>query len=299
LQQYRIDGLDRLKLRPRDGSAESTNAPDEQTPGGTKRAVRIGSYKLRDFGLVQLGQPRTMKVLTEVVGSFDVLALEGLSENSGEALRALVEQVNAQGRHYDVALGAADGRQTNSRDAFLFDTDRLEVDRSALYSVADPDRLLAHPPLVGWFRVRGLSVEHAFTFTLMTVSSTAAEQDALAAAYRAVRDDGRGEDDVILLGDFGADDRHLGPLAQIPRFAAAISAVPTNTQGDRQTDNIVFSRSATEFTGRSGVLDVIRHFNLTVAEALAVSDHMPVWAEFGAYEGGEAGGLARRPQSLR
>ncbi len=240
-----------------------------------------------------------MKVLAEVASSFDVLAVEGLTENSGEALHSLIELVNSHGRHYDFAVGAVSGRQSKSHDAFLFDTDRLEVDRSVLYSVADPDRLLGHPPLVGWFRVRGLSAEQAFTFTLMTVSTTTAEQQAIAAAYRAVRDDGRGEDDVILLGDFGTDDRHLGPLTQIPRVMAAISGVPTNTHGDRQLDNIVFSRGATEFTGRSGVLDVIRHFNLTLDEALAVSDHMPVWAEFSAYEGGESGELARRRQSLR
>jgi hypothetical protein len=298
-QGYRIDGLERLKLRPRDGSAAASNAPEDSEHVETKRVVRVGSYKLRDFGLPQLGQPRSMKVLAEVAGSFDLLALEGLVDTGSEVLHALVELINSRGRHYEFVAGPATGEPLKNRDAFLFDTDRIEVDRSEVYAVADPDHLLAHPPLVGWFRVRGLAPDQAITFTLMTVNATAAEQPAIAAAYRAVRDDGRGEDDVILLGDFGADDRHMGPLQQIPRFTAAISGIPTNAQGDCQLDNIVFSRAAAEFTGRAGVFDVVRHFNLTLEEALAVSDHMPVWAEFSAYEGGEAGELARRQQSLR
>jgi hypothetical protein len=40
---------------------------------------------------------------------------------------------------------------------------------------------------------------------------------------------------------------------------------------------------------------MIREFNLTVEEALAISDHQPVWAEFGLQEGGMPGRVATRP----
>ena len=61
-------------------------------------------------------------------------------------------------------------------------------------------------------------------------------------------------------------------------------------------DNIVFDRNATvEYTGRSGVLDFAKEFSLTQEQALEVSDHMPVWAEFSVYEGGAAPMVAGRP----
>ncbi len=151
---------------------------------------------------------------------------------------------------------------------------------------------------MGWFRAKGVASAQAFTFTVMAIDAGPGEMDAIAAAFRAVRDDGRGEDDVIVMGDFGCDDRHLGRLADVPHMTAAISNVPTNTQGDRQLDNIVFSQAATEFIGRAGVLDLIRQYNLTVEEALSISDHMPVWAEFSSYEGGDVG-VAQRPQTTR
>jgi len=114
--------------------------------------------------------------------------------------------------------------------------------------------------------------------------------------FRAVRDDGRGEDDVIILGDLNVDDHHLGLLGQLPQVHWAISGVATNTRGNKLYDNLVFSRAATsEYTGRWGVFDMIRQFNLTVDEALEVSDHMPVWAEFNLHEGGQGGHVATRP----
>ena len=64
----------------------------------------------------------------------------------------------------------------------------------------------------------------------------------------------------------------------------------TNTRGKKPTTTSLFSdRPPAEFTGRWGVFDMIREFNMTIDEALEVSDHMPVWAEFSIYEGGQGG----------
>lgn len=82
---------------------------------------------------------------------------------------------------------------------------------------------------------------------------------------------------------------------------AAINGVPTNTRKTKSYDNIIFDRRATaEYTGQWGVLDLAAEFGLTREQALVVSDHMPVWAAFGAVENGAThtpGGAetARRP----
>jgi len=71
---------------------------------------------------------------------------------------------------------------------------------------------------------------------------------------------------------------------------AAIRSTPTNVDSTLQTENIVFQNPATdEFTGRAGVLDFLRAYNLTVERAREVSNYMPVWAEFSIFEGGERG----------
>jgi len=125
---------------------------------------------------------------------------------------------------------------------------------------------------------------------------TEQELNVLDDVYRVVRDDGRGEDDVIILGSLNADDRNLGQLGQVSGMAWVLSGTPTNTRGTAQCDNILFQRQATnEFTGRAGIFDFMREYNLSMEEALEVSDHLPVWAEFSVYEGGQPGRTAAGP----
>jgi len=179
----------------------------------------------------------------------------------------------------------------------VFDAASVEVDRSTMYTVEDPGRLMRRDPLVATFRVRGPDPKEAFTFILVNVhvdpERSAGELDALAEVYRAVRNNGLGEDDVILLGNLGADSRRLGSLGRLPSIATALSKVPTTTHGTKMYDNILFNRDATtEFTGRAGVVDLLQEFGLTMQQALEVSDHLPIWAEFSIYEGGQPGRMA-------
>ena len=134
-----------------------------------------------------------------------------------------------------------------------------------------------------------MPVEQVFKFTLVNIHTdpdeVPEEMAALDDVFVAVQAAGA-DDDVILLGDLNADERHLGELGELP-ITAAITGVPTNTRKTKSYDNIIFDgRATTEYTGQFGVLDLMTEFALTKDEALVVSDHMPVWAVFSAVEGG-------------
>jgi hypothetical protein len=228
---------------------------------------------------------------------FDVTAVQGIATPRDDLMPQLIEQLNATGRRFDYVIGPRFGRDgTPEQLAFVFDTASVEIDRSTMYTVEDPGRLLRRDPLVATFRVRGPEPKDAFTFTLVNVRvdpEHAGEIDSLAGVYRAVRSNGLDEDDVIVLGDLNADDRRLGLLGQLPNMTTVLSSMATNTAGTRMLDNILFNRAATtEYTGRSGVVNLAREFNLTTPQALEVSDHLPVWAEFSIYENGQLGRLA-------
>ena len=163
--------------------------------------------------------------------------------------------------------------------------------------------LLHREPMVTTFRVRGLPPGEAFTFTLVNIHTdpdeTDTELDALDDVFASVQ---RGdEDDVILLGDLNVDEYHLGELGRLPGITWAITGQMTNTRRTKAYDNIVFSRQQTaEFTGTCGVFDLMAEFGLSVDEALEVSDHLPVWAEFSVRESTAVGPVAARPgASLR
>ena len=271
-------------------------------PGKT---IHIASFNLQVFGRTKASKSRVMDTLAGILRQFDVVAVQEVRSTDQDVIPRLVDHVNAAGRNYDYIVGQRVGRAgATEQYAFLFDHDSVEADRRQLYTVRDPDDVLQWEPLVGWFRAIGPAKSAAFTFTLVNVridpENVAHELRALDDVYRAVRDDGRGEDDVIVLGDFQQDARQFGTLGRVGGIVPAVTGVPTDTQGTTQYDNLLFPRQATEeFTGRAGVLDFMRRYNFTLDEALEVSDHLPVWAEFSVYEGGQPGRTAASGGSAR
>jgi hypothetical protein len=252
-----------------------------------------------------MAKPHVVDVLARICRQFDVIAVQEIRSRDQDIVPRLIEAINAPGRRYDYVIGPRLPQDSESAGfaeqyAFIFDLETIEVDRQQLYTVNDPEDLLAREPFVGWFRVRGPPAQEAFTFTLVNVHTDPDHADFevghLARVHQAVSQDGRGEDDVLILGDFNADPEHMRELTGVSGLDWAISGEMTsNTRGTALYDNIGFqARATTEFTGHSGAFDFLREYNLTLDEALEVSDHLPVWAEFSAYEGGKRGAVAQR-----
>jgi endonuclease/exonuclease/phosphatase family metal-dependent hydrolase len=309
-QHFQIKGLENLLPKSGD-AAKAGDSPLAGGPGGTtpvalkSETIRIASFNIQVFGQAKLAKPHVMQRLAQIVRKFDVVAIQEVRAKDDNVLPAFLSLINADGRQYDYVIGPRLGRTPSKEQyAFVFDKQTIEIDRSQLYTVQDPDDLLHREPLVAWFRARGPPPEAAFTFTLVNIHTdpdeVPQEVAALASVFRAVRDDGRGEDDVIVLGDLNASDRQLGPLGQISGVTVAISGEMTNTRRTSQYDNLVFAGGATrEYVGRGGVFDMLREFNLTTEAALEISDHLPVWGEFSVYEGGRPGAVAALPESVK
>lgn len=277
-------------------------ATSTKPPARTNDTIRVASFNLRQFGEKKLANPRAADLVVRIFRQFDVIAVQEITARSPELLPEFCDLLNAQGAHFDYVVGPRLGRSNNKEQyAFIYDRAAVEIDRHQLYTVDDRDDLLHREPLVGWFRARGPEPREAFTFSLVNVNvdpdEVNRELSVLDDVFFAVRSDGLDEDDIILLGDFKADERHLGDLSRVPQLLAVIAQLPTNTRGNAQLDNILFDQQATtEFTGRGGTYDFLREFNLSLEQALEVSDHLPVWGEFSVFEGGTPGRLATRPR---
>lgn len=283
------------------GDRPVTTSIHATAPNRGGETIRIASFNIQVFGQSKSDEPQVMDVLAKVVRRFDVVAIQEVRSKNQDVLPRFVELVNADGSRYDFVLGPRLGRTSSKEQyAFVFDASRVEVDRDSVDTVDDPEDLLHREPLVARFRVRGPPREQSFTFTLVNIHTdpdeTDTELDALDDVFRSVQRDGGNEDDVILLGDLNVDHEHLGELGRLPGIAWVISGQPTNTRGNHSYDNVVFDqRTTTEYAGRSGVLNLMDEFGLTLDEALDVSDHMPVWAEFRMTEG-RGGRLAETEQ---
>lgn len=302
-QRFKIEGLEHLSVKTRDPSAIGSSIFSSSTPvpARSSNAVRVASFNIQVFGESKLAKPEVVNSLVQVIRRFDVIAIQEIRATSQTVLPQFLAQINADGSHYDYVIGPRLGRTSSKEQyAFIYDAASIELDRESVYTVNDPQDLLHREPLVASFRVRGPPAEQAFTFTLINIHTDPDETDrelnALDDVIREVRNDGRGEDDVILLGDLNVDDYHFGQLGQMPYIAWAISGVASNMHGDKLYDNILFdSRATTEFTGLAGVFDLPGELRLNMNQALEVSDHRPIWIEFSSFEGGLPGRVARQP----
>jgi len=289
-QPYRSDSTDQ-------------NAPPPNVGNG--QTIRIASFNIQVFDNTKASKPYVMQELADIVNQFDVVAIQEVHSRDEFLIPKFVQLINRSGRQFDSIIGPRLGITTSKEQyVYLFDTQKVEVDRQSIYTVSDPDGLLHREPLVATFRTRGVDPDQAFTFTLINMRTDTdpdiaiQEMDVLAEVYRVVRRSSRGEDDIILLGDFNVDDRHLGRLGQLPGMLPLIAGVWTNTRQNKQYDNLIIHQpSTTEYSGRSGVFDFMRFKNLSLQQAIQVSDHFPVWAEFSIYERDYAGRIASRRRS--
>lgn len=285
-------------------SAQQTSAQVRgMLPAG--EPIHIASFNIQVFGESKLQEAWVVEVLAQVVRLFDVVAIQEVRAKSDDVLPRFLQAVNARGARYHYVVGPRLGR-TNSKEqyAFVYNTERIEVDPSSVVTLNDPEDRMHREPLIGRFRARCYPPEAGFTFWLVDVHTdpdeVPQEVEALSYAFEAVQRANVGEDDVIMLGDFNASEKQLGRLGQLRGIHCAVTNTMTNTRRNKAYDNLIFQWPATaEFTGRWGVLDLQQQFGLTVEQALKVSDHLPVWAEFTATESVYDKSLAGVPGQVR
>lgn len=267
-------------------------------------AIKIASWNL-EVTQEKMASPDVVSRIAETLRQFDVVAVQGVRSAQQDVLPRLVAAANAEGAQYDFVLGPRLGHAGDQAQfAFVYNTERIEIDHARVFTVADPGDRLVREPLAGLFRVRGPEPTEAFTFMLVNAhvdpNWTSEELAALADVYRAVRNSGLGEDDVIILGDFNAAPDALDELKQLPQVNWVASGAPTTVRQTAELDNILFHGAATrEFTGRGGVLNLEAQLKLTREQALAICEHLPVWAEFSVIEGGRIGYVAGNTPTTR
>ena len=259
--------------------------------GNSRPTIRIASFNIQSFGPAKAGKPTVMNYLAQIIREFDIVAVQEIRSKDQSLLPRFVQQINANGRRYAFTISNRIGENGYYEQyAFIYDQETIGLDAAHSYVVDDPDDLMRREPLVGWFRAKHPSPENAFTFSLVNVhlDSRHPENEVryLDNLFRAIRNDGRGEDDVIIAGDFNVGDDNLAHLQNRAGVSCLIRDQPTNTRFSNQYDNLLVSLAATsEFTGQSGVYDFLKKFNMTIDEAVSISDHLPVWGEFSIFEG--------------
>ncbi len=325
-RHFEISGLDQLSLSPKSGEYEASSDgplaghldqwpsrsmmpaqaslstggdPPRVSPAslsGSHRSLaangnlRIASWALGGFGPEKFRNPEVIGRLTSIVQEFDLIALQQLRASERDLMPQWIEQLNRGGRRYEYLI-TDPSHDGGDQMGFLYDSQQIVTDRTQLYRVADPERRLTHPPMVGWFRAAGVDPKLAWTFTLVNVHielpRARQEIGELPAILSAISADGRGEDDIVVAGLLQADDVYLNATLAAQGFVTALKGTHTDIFARHQTSNLLTHRGkTTEAIGRAGVIDFLRLHNLSLSDAEQLSPYLPVHAEFSRLEGG-------------
>lgn len=297
-----IDPADKATKALRESSAREpsalTSTASHAGPSSQRRAgdegsmgtIKVASFNIQMFDESKLSQPWVVDILARIVREFDVLAVQGIRCREGRVIPEFTETVNAGGASYNYVVGPRIGRASDMEQfAFLYDTNRIEIDMTSSGTIQDPKDQLLREPFVTRFRARTPNPSKAFTFWLVSVHADpdeiSRELKALADVFLVMRQARANEDDVILLGNLNADSQQFGWLGRIPGITWVVRDTITNMRRRAMHDNILFDYARTaEYTGRWGVHEFQHIHQLTREQALAVSDHLPVWAEFDSHE---------------
>lgn len=288
----------------------------ESIGGKSDQTVRIATFHIQVFGERKSSDPEVMPLLAQILLQFDVVAVQGIRARNSLPVERLVELVNRSGSRYRAITSEPIGRdQPGESYAFVWDDERILWEADSAYIVRDDNDRMQRQPLVATFEARTAASDgrRPFRFTLINVradpesrvSPDAPEHElnVLDDVFHRVREYEHarsGQTDVILLGALYEPADRLGDLGKVPFLTGVLTGTPTTTRGTKVVDHILFDRRLTrEFTGQAGVLDFVRDLGVSPEMALRVSDQLPLWAEFAAYQVDDMDAASRPPVTTR
>ncbi|MCM2372876.1 endonuclease/exonuclease/phosphatase family protein [Aporhodopirellula aestuarii] len=277
-------------------------SPTTQMDNGRKSltAIRVATFNIKVFGDKKSSDAAVMQRLAAVFMQFDIVAVQEIRGDPDLPINRLLTEIARQGGRYRAVHGPPIGRTSQTECyGFVWDQDRIDLVPQSDYMIDDRADRMHREPMVASFQSRVAPIDSRlpFRFTMINVHTDpdlvrgddgSNELNVLDDVFQSVRNfeyETTGEEDFLLVGDLNVDVGKLAELGQIPGVVSLVGDVPTNTLKTKTYDHILIdSRVTTEYVRRSGVFDLESFFGIDQSEALKLSDHLPVWAEFSVYE---------------
>ena len=250
----------------------------------------FGAFNIQIFGVAKSNDPFVMQRLVDVARRFDLLAIQELRAADQSVIENFVNLVNANGSKYSYVVGPRQGTTISKEQyVYLFDTNKLRL-TSKPYVAIDPTGDMHRSPLVASFEYVRANQGTGFTFTALNLHVDPDVVDMELAALEQIMPrvmmTHPDEDDFILMGDFNENANGMRSFNLVRNQMPLIrSHWPTKPRSGRSIDNIVIDSIRTaEYRNQTGVLDLATQYELSLTDALRISDHYPVWAVFSTHE---------------
>jgi len=271
-----------------DEGAGKSPQPVDLVPVTPMTTMTIATWDLSPLNFAKLADATRAQQISDVIAQFDLVAVQGVVQTT-QPLEEILRRISAKGKKYAYVIPNNIGN-VPEYVAFIFDTEKVKHDPEKTREIVESS--LSYRPLVASFCTVQPPPDKAFTFNLVNIkipdNRKEIETKALGRIFRRIRDDDPAEDDVIMLGNFGLPVQQIESLCSVPYLAVAHNDLPTTIDGMDSTSNIVFDKMRTvmnvECIGNTKRLDLIKLFDLKLAEMAAIAEHFPISTEFSVFE---------------
>jgi deoxyribonuclease-1-like protein len=261
--------------------------PETETtaqPTGSK-TITIASFNIQLFGRTKASNFEVMGILAETIAQFDLVAIQGIREKTGTAIKILEVKADDFGNDYNFIIGPRLGRTTSKEQyAFFYKTSAIELKGS--YTFSDKKDKFQRAPFIADFKAKG----GAFDFVVINIHTDPDDATNEINALPEVIFDAKNhysEPDVILLGDLNADGIYYDennynlPLRDSKYIWLITNNMDTTVAGPSNTYDriIITSATAEDFMNIAGVFRFDQQFEM-ICKPKEVSDHYPVFAKF-------------------
>lgn len=252
-----------------------------------KIPFKVAAFNIQHFGRSKMADPAVSEVIVSVISRFDLILVQEVRDNSGEALRDLWSRLN-QSEAWTVLSSEAVGRKSYKEQyVWLYRSASARCVQS--YSLPDPSDVYERPPFVSQFEY--FSSGHGEHRSVVLVALHSRPEDAYKELVRladdivAVADNFTGTDGVLALGDFNADCRYVSKtrlsrlkLFNDPRYKSLVPHEADTTTGDSDCayDRVIVYGDQIDARDAQ-VFDFQTEYGLDDNATMAVSDHFPIW----------------------
>jgi len=257
-----------------------------QCPDST---LHICTFNIQNFGNTKLNDVGRINVLAGIIRKYDIVAIQEISDKPNIVPGKFLDIINDNHRFsYNYICSERTGKQPDDKSfqeqyAYYYDTCKvLLLDQPVIFPDSAGDDFVREPYLAR-FGAR----EGSFSFILITIHTSPNEAlheiDKLHDVVLWAKQHYPGEGDVIVLGDFNASCSYAKPaeLDQLtirgPGYTWIIpDSAKTNFARSRDCAYDRFVVTSTVIPYYTGTWKVDRSF-----DSKRISDHYPVWVEFG------------------
>lgn len=265
----------------------------EPEPEDRNKVIRGATFYVDDLNDEKMSNADTVKILADIVRSFEIIAIEGIDDPDGSAMKILMDEINSgtdengQAYNYQYNLSEPVGN-SGSEEQYAYIYNRNLLYPSSIPRIYYDSNFTNDPYLVAFRAYEG---QGQVLFILVSLDETKVKQeiDAVPQLVKKVKAEYTGHENITILGNFYSDEPYYNESSESPlKSAEYIWIIPNNVsttvEGNHTYDQIIATANLKgSYAGNAGVFNFSEIYGLNTSQSLEISAHYPIYVEYLTY----------------